>query len=347
MKKLGYAFLICVLLGGVKVVEAKSYQIDTIKYEESSSSNSSLKSLTIEGVNFNFKPDILDYELEVPYNMKSLKITYEPYIEGSIVEVVGGEELFLGNNSIAIIVTSGYDGSVSEYDLTVVRKDDITETDNHYNSIENELSAGNSSIVSVDVSEDATLLPVSTSEILKRTSKSIVFNWKDVTGKVLATLSMNGDKIKNVDKIDPNVKHKITDDRLKKYVENYEYTPISTKGTNIPEGSTYRIAIDGNEDIYYLYYYDDNDKLAKVPLRNLGGAVEFELKDGYDYALMVSAAHPSNSSSSKRTNWVLPSILVTVLVIVVFLFTKFIMVKVLRVQSVPTEEDLKTDKKNE
>ncbi|HBA37231.1 MAG TPA: hypothetical protein DCY94_00780 [Firmicutes bacterium] len=317
---------------------------ERINYHAALNQTNALKNLSIDGVNLDFKEDTLEYTLEVPYSMTEAIIHYEAYEKDSIVEVVGGKQLYLGNNSIAILVTSGYDGSVREYDITLIRKDDSVDADNKIESIEEMLENAEGSTVVVNVTGNGATISENVSKVLKESLKTLVYDWKDSKGKFYASLTIDGSKVKNTNPINPNVKSEINDEKLKKYVEGYDYTPISTVGLNLPDGSIYKLSIDGDLDVYYMYYYD-NGILNKKPLRNVNGTVEFELENDMEYALMVSASHPNKKFSGENIGWLLPSVMVTVLVILIFIITRIILVKVLKVQSIPTRENL--EKKSE
>lgn len=319
-------------------MEENFIEVEALEYREALNSTNSLTSLSIEGVNLPFSPDTLEYKLEVPYSLKTAKIHYTPAVEDSIVEIVGGEELYLGNNSIAIIVTSGADGTVREYDITLIRKDDSIEVENVAGEIESALNNPMGSTVKVRASAKGVKIDTSTVGILKNSLKTLVYNWEDNNGNFLSSLTIKGSKVANEQSIDPNVERELDDEKLLEYVEGYDYVPINAVDTNIPKDSTYKYAIDGEEELYYLYYYE-NGFLNKQPLRNMKGSVEFPIEDGYQYALMASANQPEKKSKKGEINWIWPSIIVTLLVIVIFLITKFVLLKVLRVSSIPKEKD--------
>ena len=79
-----------------------------------------LKSLYIhEGIlNPDFKKEIQDYEIEVPYGITSLTIEEEVEDILSTAEIIGNENLQVGNNEVKIEVTAE-DGQVRTYTIKV------------------------------------------------------------------------------------------------------------------------------------------------------------------------------------------------------------------------------------
>lgn len=287
------------------------------------SSNNYLRSVTIDGVDFQFDKSITDYEIRVPYSLTTLNLEYTLDDSEATAEFIGGEELYIGNNSVVILVMAP-DGSMREYDFTIIRNSDNTVIANDENSILSGLNGNDSSNLTVEVtSESATTLGPNTVNTFKNSNKTLIYKWLDSNGNFKSSLKIDGSLITTTDEINPNIKNSISDVNLLKQIDTHPYIALSTVGTNIPEGSIYTLAVSGEDDIYYLYYYD-NDILNKKPLRKIDGKVEFEVKSGIDYALLGSSDVPA-PATIRGFSWLWPSIIITLLIIIFIFATRRVM----------------------
>lgn len=349
MKKSEYFVLSLVLLMVVGLVDcvainrvSKSFNVNTIAYNEGNDGSNYLSSVHITGVNVDFRKDKQDYYFEVPYSKTKLGLTYTPEDTDAIVEVVGGDDLYIGNNSIAIIVTST-GGITREYDFTIVRSGNNENVSDSESSIRNSILNSTATNIGVNVTDNAAKLEADTINTLITNRKSLVYTWKR-DNKFFASLSIDGTKVENVNgEVNPNVKSAITNVDLLKEIKGYDYTPVSTVGTNIPKGSIYKITVNGSEDLYYLYYYE-NDILVKKPLRNIDGTVEFELDKDTDYALMNTSNRPTKKSDG-GFSWIWPSIILTLLIGAIYLGTKGVMVKIVRNSHSSSTNDVENSSK--
>ena len=91
------------------------------------SNNSNLKSLTIEGVDFDFTKDNYFYTLNVPYENSSITIKGETDSSKAKVDGLKEYELNVGENIITIIVTAE-DKSESSYIINITRDEEVVET---------------------------------------------------------------------------------------------------------------------------------------------------------------------------------------------------------------------------
>lgn len=312
-------------LSGITYKE-RTYHIDSIKYNETNEDNF-LTDVLLSGIDFDFDSNNTDYTIYVPYTKTSYEVKYTKEYADAIVNVVGSGTLYVGNNSLAIKVTSPTTGLTREYDFTIIRSEDNEIVANDTSSLKDAIKNGLTSEITIEPIDKATNIDTDTLNAFKNSNKTLIFRWlKD--GKFSSSITIKGSLVTDTTYINPNVSYSITDQKLLDYVKGYDYLPISTKGTNIPAGSIYKIAIDGVEDIYYLYYYE-NDLLNKKPLRNLDGTLEFELKDGIDYALMTTSEHPKSGNVS-IIDWIRPTIFITLIVLIFYLLTRYILITVVR-----------------
>ena len=82
----------------------------------------SLKSISIEGLDFEFNKDILEYNLEVSFDINKINISYELEDETSEVEFDNKVELIVGLNKLNINVTAE-NGNVRTYTINITRKE--------------------------------------------------------------------------------------------------------------------------------------------------------------------------------------------------------------------------------
>ena len=101
----------------------RTYVIN-IKKTDFRSNDATLKSLAIDGVDFEFKSDIYEYNLSVKYNMSIIKIDAEKNNENAILEYQGTVSLKNGINNIEIKVIA-QDGSEKIYKLNITREEEI------------------------------------------------------------------------------------------------------------------------------------------------------------------------------------------------------------------------------
>lgn len=331
MKKIKFLLLLTLVLvpTSYRSIENKKRIIEPTNYNEPNEIEEAprLASVTFDDVDFKFSPVVMDYTLTAPYSKSTLGLHYVIEDKDSIVEVVGGEELLIGNNSIAILVTSK-EGIVREYDFTIIRDSETSDVKNESESIKNAIQYSDSNTVTVTVEDKAATLKNDAVRALRNSKKTLIYKWNDSNGNFLSSLTIKGEDITSDEKIVPNIKRSISDEKLIDYVKGYSYVAVSTIGTNIPKNSVYKTSISGQEDIYYLYYYK-KDLLNKKPLRNINNTVEFEVEEGLDFALMDTKEHPIKKTS-KAIDWLRPSMFITVILLIFFLTTRFIMIKLVR-----------------
>ena len=94
---------------------------------ETTDGSKKLASLEVTGYEFNekFNKDVLDYTLEVPYEIEELDIKAVAEDEKADVKIKGGTDLAVGENVITITVTSAETEEKNIYNITVNRKEFI------------------------------------------------------------------------------------------------------------------------------------------------------------------------------------------------------------------------------
>lgn len=99
--------------------ESKTY---SIVVKRGIKPDTTLKSLKIDKIDFEFKKDVLDYTLSVPYSVNDLLIEAIQSDDNASVKIEK-EALVVGENKIKIIVTN--DKATSEYNLLITREPNL------------------------------------------------------------------------------------------------------------------------------------------------------------------------------------------------------------------------------
>jgi hypothetical protein len=99
----------------------KTYKIEITK---KASSDNSIKMLEVNNgtLNEEFKPEINNYTVNIPYKETSLDLSIILNDPSATYEIMGNEDLKVGENEVKIIVTAE-DGSQNTYTLTVNREE--------------------------------------------------------------------------------------------------------------------------------------------------------------------------------------------------------------------------------
>ena len=102
--------------------EKPEEEVEEKEKETEKSNNKDLKSLTVEGFMLTpeFSDDVTDYSLTINDDVDSLKITAEPVDEKAEVEIIGNNNLLIGDNTIQVKVTAE-DGTIRTYRINVTK----------------------------------------------------------------------------------------------------------------------------------------------------------------------------------------------------------------------------------
>ncbi|MGE5455797.1 MAG: cadherin-like beta sandwich domain-containing protein [Ignavibacteriales bacterium] len=107
----------------VKVIaENQTVKIYTLNIKRSDARNddNTLKTLEIDKGKIDFDPEIIAYNVSVEYDVTEVKLTAEANNSKSKVEIVGGKDLIVGNNTVTVKVTAENE-TVKTYTVTVIR----------------------------------------------------------------------------------------------------------------------------------------------------------------------------------------------------------------------------------
>ncbi len=103
-----------------KYDETATKPVDT-KPRDTSNSNSRLRGVTAEGLDFTFSSFITEYNIDVLYEVDQIELMILPYNLDATYRVVGSQKLSIGDNVIDIYVTSPDGLSTTCYTLYIKR----------------------------------------------------------------------------------------------------------------------------------------------------------------------------------------------------------------------------------
>ncbi len=280
------------------------------------SNNNYLSNITVEGATFAFDRNVSDYEFAVPYSQDRLVLNYVLEDNSAIANVVGDETLKVGNNSVVILVTAE-NGEIRTYNLTIMRNEDKVVVPNDKTSIDENIN--NESLGDITVSlkdeEMAVTLDAETTGYLKNFNKNIIFEWLNDNGIMIRSIKILGANIVDMsNSINPNLNNSITDSDLLKYLGSRDYIGLSSKNSNIPSGTIYRLKVEDNGKDYYLYFFKDG-KIQTKRLEIDDGYVQFEVENDTDYAIAGEVVN-NDSKEEETDNRFLSIIIIIILAII-------------------------------
>ena len=105
-----------------EIGNVKTYTIN-INREDGKSSDSTLKEIKLSEGKINFKTDVLEYKINVEYDVDTFKIEALPTDGKSKVNIIGDEKLKVGENTFTITVEAE-NGKITTYVVKVIRKEE-------------------------------------------------------------------------------------------------------------------------------------------------------------------------------------------------------------------------------
>lgn len=100
--------------------DVKTYTLNITR--EDPKDNNYLKEIKIEDLEIEFEKDVLDYQIDVPFDMEKLVIKTTTEEENTKVNIIGNEKLNVGKNTITIEVVSE-SGKKKEYRLIAMKRE--------------------------------------------------------------------------------------------------------------------------------------------------------------------------------------------------------------------------------
>lgn len=303
--------------------EYTEYKLNiTREKDESSKSNLNLKSLSIKGVSFDFKPSVLSYDLNVENNITHADIEYEVEDKDSEVSIVGNTTLKVGTNKIKVVVT-GKSGKTKTYTLNITRNKSRVVLSNNEEEIINKINDDNDNediYVSVLKDEDK-LITKNILETLNKSKKALVYEVMD-DDEVSYSVKFKGGKLKVEDSFNYEIAFvSDNEDGLTKLLNTNTYLPIVFKSSDkLPGDLTYKIYVKDksikNQKKLNLYKFNaglNELELIKKDITVKDGFIEVDITDNNEYVL----AYLNTPKKGINENILIPSILLPLLLITV------------------------------
>ena len=288
-------------------------RVETPKTTTVAKKSSLLKSLIIDGIEFEFNKNILEYAIEVENSIDKVNLNYETEDKIAKVEKVGNEELVVGENKIELIVTN--EDSKTTYTLNIIRKDKATEISNIENEILEALKQDLDLLkVKVDINDTNKVITSNILKYLKENNKNIIYEIYE-NNKIIYSIKILGKNIENTNQFNFNIRfnsnYKNTlNKQLKEYnykVINFDYRGILPKDTEV---TLYNMNF---KDKLYLYDYNQNkDEIEFIKEIDNGNNIKLVLDETNEYVL-------TDYSNSQPISMII--ILFILLVITVILLT--------------------------
>lgn len=247
------------------------------------SKNNNIKDLTIEGYNLN-KIDNNNYELTVNNNITELQINGTAEDSKATISGTGVKKLEVGLNSFEVVVTSE-SGAKNKIVIKITRKDGYYLED--LKTVVDDEKLEDAGII-VNSDEKITKEDL---ELIKKSKKTLTFNYYNEEKKLIYSWEVDGTKIKNPKDLLTNIT--FTSDNIDKIGElsNYAdgmYLNFSHNGT-LPKGTKVKIFVgDKFEDNtkVNLYHFNKEESSLDSIITELivkDGYVEFDIEHCSEY----------------------------------------------------------------
>jgi hypothetical protein len=248
------------------------------------SNNNYLSNLSIEGIEFNFDKNNLNYVLGVINDINNIKIDYTKEDESSVVVIDGNTNLVQNENYIKVIVTA-LDSSqriytiiINKYDANIIETSDLEVINNKVNDSSSEINI----LTNNRIKLDKTIL-----NNLKLNNKNILLNITNENKGLIYSLYIRGANINDEQEFDSNIEIIDNDNNLKNILKS-SYLLIKHNGKYIND-TLLKLLVNNyfaNNTILYLYGYEngvliplDNNSLVK------SGYVSFNLGEYDSYVI--------------------------------------------------------------
>lgn len=247
------------------------------------SSNNNVKDLNVEGYDL-IKVDNHNYELIVNNNVEKIKINCSAEDSKAKVTGAGEHELKIGENKIEVTVTSE-SGSKNNINIKVTRKDGY-----YLEDLESVLNDSNIKDAGIIVNEDGKITKDNLEEI-KKSKKTLTFNYYDEEKKLIYSWTIDGSKVKNTKDLLTTITF-VTDNiekigELSNYADGI-YLNFSHNGT-LPEGTKVKIFVGEkfeDKTKVNLYHFDKEESSLNSIEEELtvkDGYIEFDIKHCSEY----------------------------------------------------------------
>ena len=285
-----------------------------------STKSTDLKSLTIEGIQFNFEPDKVSYSINVPNDVEEVVINYELADSTSTVKMDGDTKLKEGRNKIKITVTSK-DGKTKTYTLNITRNKTRINVRNDEEEILEKINSDDKSDLYVTVDfTDEKIISKEILDALSKTTKELSYEVLNDNREIIYSVILNGKNIQNVDSFNYQLSFiSSNDDKLVELIKSNKYASILFNNNENFKGKVTLKVYVGDRNIKEyktidLYEFTNNKlKLVEKKLKIEEGYVELTIDANSEYVLTNL-----EKQIKPKTSYAIPVvILLTLLVIVI------------------------------
>lgn len=281
------------VLSGTKTVTVTS------KKAVADKTDATLNKLSVENYKIEFNKNTLNYTLEVPNNVTSLKINANPSSSAAKVSIGKADELKLGENTIKIVVTAG-NGTKKEYTLKVIRKDDIPEAT--LTDLETVIKNTTKDTIALKLTKE-TKITNEVINILKNSNKNAILNKYNDEGIVEYSLILDNDLISSQQPFDASVSFEPNNkEEVAKSINYSEGIYMKLDTNQLVNGKIKVYVADkytDNHTLNVLSYKDNQTKLLGENVKVENGYVTFDLTDDENYVL-TRASLTSNIKTDKE-----------------------------------------------
>jgi len=248
--------------------------------------SSLLNSLILDGIEYEFNKNTLEYTIEVENNIDKINLNYETEDKNAKVEKVGEDTLVIGENKIELIVTN--EDNKTTYLLNIIRKDKITEVSNNETEILEALKQEIDILkVKVDVNDSNKNVTSNILKYLKDNNKNIIYEAYE-NNKIIYSVKILGKNIEYTNEINFNIRfnsnYKNTlNEQLKDYnykIINFDYRGILPKDTEV---ILYNMNF--NDKVYLYDYNQHNDEIEFIKEIENGNNIKLVLDKTNEYVL--------------------------------------------------------------
>jgi len=259
-----------------------------------------LSNITIEGYEIDFSKNKLDYSIDVPNNVTSLKISAKTSSSAASLVISGGDKLELGNNKVTIIVTAG-NGTKKEYIINVNRKDDIPEAT--LNNLKEVINNTTKDTIAIKLTDD-TIITNEIISIIKNNNKNVVINKYNDDGNMIYSYILNKEVIASQETFDATVGFSPTNIEEIQKATNYSEGIYLQLGTSKLNGGQLRVYVAdkylNDQEINVLTFKDKQINVYQEKLKVEKGYVTFDLSENEQYVLTRAVLDSNNKATTKK-----------------------------------------------
>ncbi len=296
--------------------------------EENKKSNNNIKDLKVEGYEL-VKIDDNNYTLTVNNDISNINVIASPQDEKATITGSGNHQLNIGENNIEVIVTSE-SGIQNKINIKITRKDAY-----YIEDLESVLNNNKINDVNIKINQDTKISKQDLDKI-KKSGKTVKFNYYNNDNKLLYSWIVDGKKVKNTNEILTTISFSSDNKKDILKLSNYAdglYINIK-QNKNMPAGIKIKIYVGdkfSNNDLVNVYSYIKNsDKLGLVnsKLKVVDGYIEFDMVEADDYLVTMSNIADTTKVSKTTDNnkslilYIIVPLLIIIVIIILLLTRK-------------------------